>query len=507
MTTRQRLTSRQLASRRLALPMLSALALTACAAEGLPESKGGTDEEVLQTTQLAVRGGADGVGYRLVGPLAPGAAAEADFTPEARLLVWFFQAGEGDRVEVSAQGDDPWFDTVLFLYEGEVERASDGWRLVSVGDRVAWDDDSGPGLSSQLSVEAPASGGYLVIVRRYDLGGLGTVRARLTLEPRERPCGGIVGFRFCREGEYCATESCQPNAPGVCTRRPDFCPEVFQPVCGCDGRTYGNACKAASAGVGVTGVGPCPEPPPPAACRDNGDCGAGEYCAKERCDAERGRCETRPEACVLAVIDPVCGCDGRTYSNACLAASAGVNTQAPGECPAPIEPYDPCEGKACGETCQVCRPGDPTCIETAVVKYCQPDGACSPEAPACEPAYDPCEGKACGETCRVCPPSDPTCIETAVVKYCQADGTCTPDAPTCGPTEPTVCSDTCRWAGDGECDDGGPGADYSVCPYGSDCTDCGPRPAPDCRTTGCAAGEYCSFCWGSWQCLPDGAVC
>jgi hypothetical protein len=37
------------------------------------------------------------------------------------------------------------------------------------------------------------------------------------------------------------------------------------------------------------------------------------------------------------------------------------------------------------------------------------------------------------------------------------------------------CSDLCPWAFDGECDDGGPGADWAVCPYGTDCGDCGPR--------------------------------
>jgi hypothetical protein len=29
----------------------------------------------------------------------------------------------------------------------------------------------------------------------------------------------------------------------------------------------------------------------------------------------------------------------------------------------------------------------------------------------------------------------------------------------------------------------------------------------DCRTNGCSRGSYCSYCWGSYQCLPDGAVC
>ena len=42
--------------------------------------------------------------------------------------------------------------------------------------------------------------------------------------------------------------------------------------------------------------------------------------------------------------------------------------------------------------------------------------------------------------------------------------------------DPAVsCTNTCSYAGDGDCDDGGPGSDFSLCPLGTDCTDCGPR--------------------------------
>lgn len=37
------------------------------------------------------------------------------------------------------------------------------------------------------------------------------------------------------------------------------------------------------------------------------------------------------------------------------------------------------------------------------------------------------------------------------------------------------CTETCRYSGDGDCDDGGPNSQYSVCDYGTDCTDCGVR--------------------------------
>ena len=67
--------------------------------------------------------------------------------------------------------------------------------------------------------------------------------------------------------------------------------------------------------------------PGPVVCHDNFDCADDEYCRKRkgRCEAE-GVCEPRPEVCPL-VIDPVCGCDGETYDNACEAAASGVSLE------------------------------------------------------------------------------------------------------------------------------------------------------------------------------------
>ena len=44
------------------------------------------------------------------------------------------------------------------------------------------------------------------------------------------------------------------------------------------------------------------------------------------------------------------------------------------------------------------------------------------------------------------------------------------------PVTATTCSETCRYASDGDCDDGGPGSEFAWCDLGSDCTDCGERP-------------------------------
>jgi len=42
-------------------------------------------------------------------------------------------------------------------------------------------------------------------------------------------------------------------------------------------------------------------------------------------------------------------------------------------------------------------------------------------------------------------------------------------------TEGAGCTNTCRFASDSDCDDGGPGSDFDLCDLGTDCDDCGPR--------------------------------
>jgi len=53
-----------------------------------------------------------------------------------------------------------------------------------------------------------------------------------------------------------------------------------------------------------------------------------------------------------------------------------------------------------------------------------------------------------------------------------------PPPPPPNPPSPgsAVCLESCSHSSDGDCDDGGAGSEFDICPLGSDCTDCGDRP-------------------------------
>jgi hypothetical protein len=198
---------------------------------------------------------------------------------------------------------------------------------------------------------------------------------------RGAPCASNAD---CAEDEACVNGlSCE--GPGICVSRIN-CPSSSggPEVCGCDGRDYPNlqsacyngariatpdaACGVShevgaggsfASGLVVTGCGSdsdcpggesccaltghcydsslpalCSAPPEGTyqSCYDDSHCLPGSYCKRDGCEGPGGCASPASTSDCGIQLEPVCGCDGVTYTSARCAAAAGVNVSQAREC-------------------------------------------------------------------------------------------------------------------------------------------------------------------------------
>jgi hypothetical protein len=89
----------------------------------------------------------------------------------------------------------------------------------------------------------------------------GTESGAMGSEPpgMEKPAGpSCTTNAQCHDTKmWCAKPNGHCKGKGACTAKPDVCPDVVAPVCGCNGKTYNNECMAHRAGVNVRADGKC----------------------------------------------------------------------------------------------------------------------------------------------------------------------------------------------------------------------------------------------------------
>ncbi|MCP4447992.1 MAG: hypothetical protein GY811_22055 [Myxococcales bacterium] len=173
-----------------------------------------------------------------------------------------------------------------------------------------------------------------------------------------------------------------------------------------------------------------------------------------------GVCAPRPEACIT-LYDPVCGCNGQTYSNGCMAASAGTSVQKDGACDDP-------QAKFCGGFANIQCPDGLECID-------DPDDDCDVsnggadcggicvEQEDCQPVLCElfCSGgfKTDDDGCEICACNDPigpvdscegSCGEQSASGSCWCDDECAGYGDCCGDIE-DQCSEAERVPAAGMC--------------------------------------------------------
>ena len=232
-----------------------------------------------------------------------------------------------------------------------------------------------------------AAGAPVILTLKLRRNGVADVRFGFEFA---RAC--VPGGFVCAANEICFVLACG-DAQGGCLTRPTTCPQQYDPVCGCDGATYSNACEAAKAGKSVAYEGPCTCGGP-----EDTTCSPGFACVYPAgtcsVSGRRGVCSAAPVACPT-FKEPVCACNARTYDNACLAEAAGQSIDHTGPCVPQV-----CGGPnrtRCNDPTMFCSYADGTCADPNRF------GVCIVRPLACPVRLSPvcgCDGREYQSECR-----------------------------------------------------------------------------------------------------------
>lgn len=160
---------------------------------------------------------------------------------------------------------------VGWLHSVDLSEAGATQAQIDAGFEALFDGDGLIGFGPLRKIEGPAGKGLELVPSEFYLkvasdDGGGDPRA----------CGGFTWPPNppCESGEFCELPpgTCNiADLPGTCQAIPDVCPLYLDPVCGCDGRTYGNDCERQRAQVALDHPGACEtrgEPCGPSVCGD-----------------------------------------------------------------------------------------------------------------------------------------------------------------------------------------------------------------------------------------------
>jgi hypothetical protein len=168
-------------------------------------------------------------------------------------------------------------------------------------------------------------------------------------------------------------------------------------------------------------------------CGSSAECDSTEFCsiANGVCLTPKslGFCKAKPDTCA-AVLAPVCGCDGKTYSNSCEASIAGISVAANGVC-----------GATCGGvTAAKCAANEFCDLTPGTCGNASPSGACVVPPTSCPEVSSPvcgCDHKTYKSACAAtmakvalfsngeCACGGPDAIACEDGRYCElATGAC-----------------------------------------------------------------------------------